>query len=105
MKNKTSKSKKLAREDILHIANLAKIKLSKKEVERFADQLSAALDYVEVLKELDQKTKKLEPTSHVFNLENVFREDEIKPSLSQKKALANAKATHEGYFKVKAIFE
>jgi len=105
MENKTKRSKKLTRENILHIANLARIKLSKKEVERFTDQLSVALDYVEILKELDQQTRKFKPTSHVFKLENVFREDEIRPSLSQKETLRNAKRTHKGYFVTKAVFE
>lgn len=96
---------KINKKQVLHIAKLAQLKLKPSEVEKFSDQLSETLDYVEILGELDKKVKNLLPTAQVTSLENVFREDKIKPSLSQKEVLANAKATHEGYFKVKAIFE
>ena len=90
---------------VLHIAKLAQLKLKPFEVEKLADQLSETLDYVEVLKELDQKIKDLSPTAQVTNLQNVFREDEVGPSLTQEEALSNAKKTHKGYFVTKAIFE
>jgi len=50
-------------------------------------------------------TEKLKPSSWIGNLKNVFREDKILPSLEQKSVLSNAKETHNGYFKIKAIFE
>lgn len=97
--------KKIDKKQVLHIASLAQLKLKPAEVAKFSKQLSETLDYVEVLKELDQKTKDLSPTAQVTNLENVFREDEVRLSLSQKETLANARKTHKGYFVTKAIFK
>ena len=96
------KNLKLTKEEVKHVAVLANLKLTPKEIEKFQKQLSSILDYVEQLKELD--TKKVEPTSQVTGLENVFREDVIKPSMSQQETLSNAKEFHNGFFKVRAIF-
>ena len=84
------------------MAYLAKLRLSEKEIEKFRQQLSSILNYVDQLKELD--TKNIEPTSQVTGLENVSREDKVLPSMSQEEALSNAKETYKGFFKVKAIF-
>ncbi|MEK7518093.1 MAG: Asp-tRNA(Asn)/Glu-tRNA(Gln) amidotransferase subunit GatC [Patescibacteria group bacterium] len=89
--------------NITHVAKLANLTLSKEEQEKFESQLSSVLDYVNKLKEID--TKNVEPTSQVTGLENVTREDEVKPSLSQEEALSNTKSKHTGLFKVKAILE
>lgn len=96
---------KIDKNQVLHIANLAQLKLKPREVAKFARQLSETLDYVEVLKELDRKVRNLPLTAQVTNLENVFREDKVRPSLSQKDTLNNAKRTHKGYFVTEAIFE
>jgi len=96
---------KINKKQILRIAKLAELKLKPLEVEKLVTQLSETLDYVEMLKELDQKIKDLSPTAQVTNLQNVFREDKVKPSLTQKEALSNAKKTYKGYFITKAIFE
>jgi aspartyl-tRNA(Asn)/glutamyl-tRNA(Gln) amidotransferase subunit C len=95
--------KKLSEEEVKHIAKLAQLPLSDEEVRTFAEQLSETLEYVERLKEL--KTEGVLPTFQTTGLTNVFREDEIKPCLSQKEALKNSQATHKGYFKVKAVLE
>lgn len=89
--------------DVGHVAKLANLPLTNAEKKKFEGQLSETLDYVAQLEEID--TKNSEPTSQVTGLENVFREDEVKPSLSQEEALKNAKSTHNGFFKVPAIFE
>jgi len=89
--------------DVTHIAKLADLPLAQSEKEKFGKQLSEILSYIEKLKEVD--TKKVEITSQVTGLENVTREDEAKPSLSQNEALSNAKSQHNGLFKVKAILE
>lgn len=96
------KRNKLTKEQVLHIAKLANLKLSDQEVVRFQKQLSDVLGYIEVLNELD--TSKVKPTAQVTGLENVFREDQLGKSLTQKEALSGAKNKHQGYFKVKAIF-
>jgi len=100
-RNNQSKSS-LSKKQTKHVAHLAKLRLSEKEIEKFRQQLSSILNYVDQLKELD--TKKIEPTSQVTGLENVFREDKVLPSMSQEEALSNAKETYKGFFKVKAIF-
>jgi len=93
------------KKQVLHIAKLAQLKLNLSEVEKFSSQLSETLDYVGILGELDKKVRNLPPTAQATNLKNVFREDKVKPSLSQEEVLANASATYKGYFKTKAIFE
>ena len=89
--------------DITHIAKLASLTLSDLEKKKFEKQLEETAEYV---KELEQvNTDGIAPTSQVTGLENVTREDEIKPSLTQDEALKNAKSTHNGFFKVKGILQ
>lgn len=99
MKNK----QKITAEEVKHIAKLSGLILSEAEVEKFQKQLTATLSYIDILNIL--KTDKIKPTDHVGNAVNVFREDEIKPSLTQEEALSNAKDTYQGFFKVKAVLE
>lgn len=94
---------KLSEKEVLHIAQLASLTLSAAERALFAQQLSETLEYVAKLQKVE--TQKTSPTFQTTGLTNVSRKDEVKPSLSQKEALANAKDTFEGYFKVKAIFK
>lgn len=89
--------------NVSHIAKLANLPLSDEEKKKFEVQLSETLDYVKQLEEID--TKGVEPTSQVTGLENVTREDEVTPSLSQEEALKNSKSTHNGFFKVPAILD
>ncbi len=93
----------LNKNQVKHIAKLANLKLTSVEINRFKKQLSEVLEYIEQLNELN--TKKIQPTSQVTGLENVFREDKSKPSLSQKEVLSGGKNTEKGMFKIKAIFE
>jgi aspartyl-tRNA(Asn)/glutamyl-tRNA(Gln) amidotransferase subunit C len=87
--------------DVNHVARLANLTLSEEEKEKFEKQLEETAQYVEGLNEVE--TKDTEPTSQVTGLENITREDEVKPSLTQDQALKNAKSTHNGFFKVKGI--
>ena len=89
-------------EEIEHIAALAQLKLTHPEIEKFQKQLSQVLAYVSQLVKV--KTQNVEPTSQVTGLENSFREDEIKDSLTQKKTLSFAREVKDNLFKVKAIF-
>lgn len=98
-----SQAKKISEKEIEHLANLANLKLSKKELGKFQKQLSEILDYFNLLKEV--KTLKIKPTSQVTGLENITEEDKVTPPLSQKDALSGSKLVHNDYFKVKAIFE
>lgn len=94
---------KLTKSEVKHIAKLAQVDLTEKEVAKFQKQLSDILDYVSQLSELD--TSKVEPISQVTGLENVLREDKTSPSLTQKEVLSGAKEKHNNFFKIKAIFE
>jgi len=86
-----------------HIAKLANLEIKEEELKKFQKQLSSILQYVSKLKEVD--TKNIETTSQVTGLENVTREDEAKPSLSQEQALSNTKSKHNGFFRIKAVLE
>ncbi len=83
------------------IAELARLNLKPEEKQRLAKDLGAILDYVKKLDKLD--TSKVEPTSHVLNMENVFRADEVKPSNAAEKALEHAPQTEGSFFKVPKI--
>lgn len=85
------------------IADLARLSLKPEEKAKLAGQLSAILDYVKGLDALD--TKDVAPTSHVLNMENVFREDEVKPSNVRDKALEHAPGKDGKFFKVPKTVE
>lgn len=89
--------------DVGHVARLANLPLSKKELVKLEGELGHTLENIERLKEVD--TSKIEGTNEVNNLMNVWREDVASPSLSQAEALMNAKKTHRGFFVVPAILE
>lgn len=97
------KQTKLTKDQVKHVARLAGLTLSKKEITKFQKQLSDILDYVAQLDEVN--TSKAEPTSQVTGLENVFRDDKTTPSLSQEEVLSGAKEKHNNFFKIKGIFE
>jgi len=87
--------------NVKHVAKLANLPLSPQEEKKFEKQLSETLDYIESLNEID--TSKTPPADNVTSLQNVTREDEVKPSLSQEEALKNAKSVYKGFFKVKGV--
>ncbi|HLY27643.1 MAG TPA: Asp-tRNA(Asn)/Glu-tRNA(Gln) amidotransferase subunit GatC [Aggregatilineales bacterium] len=94
---------KLSREQVMNIADLAKLELTEQEIEQYAEQLSAVLDYASSLEQLD--TKDIPPTATVLPLENVMREDVVQPSLPRDKVIANAPAAVEGQFRVDAVLD
>ncbi|MBI4551018.1 MAG: Asp-tRNA(Asn)/Glu-tRNA(Gln) amidotransferase subunit GatC [Candidatus Latescibacteria bacterium] len=87
--------------DVDYVADLAHLRFSDDERARLVEQLNDILRYVEQLNELD--TTHVEPTSHVLNLKNVFRDDTIESSLPHEVALANAPATSRGHFRVPKV--
>jgi aspartyl-tRNA(Asn)/glutamyl-tRNA(Gln) amidotransferase subunit C len=93
----------LTREEVEHIANLARLALTDEEKERFRQQLSAVLEYAARLQELD--TEAIPPTATVLPLRNVMRPDDPRPSAPQEDILANAPEAKEACFKVPAIWE
>lgn len=87
--------------DVSRIAKLASLPLKTDEKKKLEKQLEETLGYIENLNEVD--TKNIVPVSQVTGLENVSREDETAPSLSQDETLKNSKSTHNGFFKVKGV--
>ncbi|MBT9149510.1 MAG: Asp-tRNA(Asn)/Glu-tRNA(Gln) amidotransferase subunit GatC [Dehalococcoidia bacterium] len=94
---------KLGREEIEHIARLARLGLSEAETERFQSQLSDIMENFDILQEVD--TTDILPTAHVIEMENVIRDDKVAPSLPQDEILANAPRQEGGYFRVRAVLE
>ena len=94
---------KITKKDVEHVAKLARLKLSKEEKEKFTKQLDLILKYIDKLNELD--IKKVEPTSHILPLKNVFREDKVRKSLKVEKVLENAPEKAKGFLKVPKIIE
>ena len=88
----------ISRDDVLHVARLARLALTQEEVERFQEQLSAILEAVGKVAELDLTG--VEPTSHPLDLANVFGDDEPRPSLGVEEALANAPDRDGDFFRV-----
>lgn len=86
------------RDQVLHVARLARLELNEGEVERMASELSGILDHIERIAELD--LEHVEPTSHVVALENELRADEPRPSLSRERALAGAPDASDAGFRV-----
>jgi aspartyl-tRNA(Asn)/glutamyl-tRNA(Gln) amidotransferase subunit C len=86
------------REQVLHVALLARLKLSDEEVERMASELSGILEHVEHINELDLDN--VEPTSHVVAIENVLRPDKPRPSWSRDEVLERAPDPAGGSFRV-----
>jgi len=93
----------LTREEVRHVAELAKLGMTEDEEALFREQLSAILDHAQRLQALD--TEDVPPTAHSIPLRNVFREDEVRPSLPQEDILANAPHKEDGSFKVQAVLE
>jgi aspartyl-tRNA(Asn)/glutamyl-tRNA(Gln) amidotransferase subunit C len=90
----------LTRDEVLHVARLARLALTEEEVERFREQLSAILEAVGTVSELELSD--VEPTSHPLDVVNVWGEDEPRPSLPLEEALANAPEREGGAFRVPA---
>ena len=93
----------ISKKEIEHIAKLARLEFTDKEFEKFTGQLSAILNYASKLNELN--TENIEPTSHVIDLKNCFKEDKVKESLPGEIALKNAPKQEKGFYKVPKIIE
>ena len=92
---------KISKKEVEHVAHLARLTLGEEELEKMTGQLDNILSYVAKLDELD--TRLVAPTSHVFSVNNAFREDEEKKSLSQAEALTNAPQQDGQMFQVPRI--
>ena len=89
----------LSRDQVLHVAKLARLELTEEEIERFASELSKVLDHIEMINQLGDLAD-VPPTSHVITVENALRADEPWPSLPVEVALASAPDPVAGGFRV-----
>lgn len=94
---------KLSLDQVKKVAKLANLPLTDQEEEKYSEQLSKILDYIDQLNEVD--TSDVEPTFNVAGLSNVMREDKTVASLSQEKVLSNASKKQDGTFVTKGVFD
>ena len=94
---------KISREEVLHVADLARLTVDDEAVGMFAEQLGSILEYVEKLGAVD--TSGITPTAHAVELANAFRKDDTTHHLQRDAALANAPEAEEGHFIVPKVIE
>lgn len=92
---------KLSAQDITHLVQLANLQLSDDEIQDLVPQMQEIVGYIESFRDFDVSS--LSGTARTTEEENITRNDEVRPSLTQDQALANARDTHEGFFKVPAV--
>ncbi|MEL1134781.1 Asp-tRNA(Asn)/Glu-tRNA(Gln) amidotransferase subunit GatC [Desulfitobacterium sp. THU1] len=92
---------KISREEIEHVAMLARLELTEEELITNTEQLNSILDYAAMLEKLN--TDDIKPTAHAVPLHNVLREDQVQPSMNREKVLGNAPQAEGGFFKVPRI--
>jgi aspartyl-tRNA(Asn)/glutamyl-tRNA(Gln) amidotransferase subunit C len=93
----------LTREEVLHVARLARVGVTDEDVTKFQNQLSQILDHFDVLRRID--TEDVPPTTHTLPLSNVMAQDDPRDSLSQEEVLKNAPLDQNGYLRVRAVLE
>ena len=91
----------ISRDEVAHLARLARLAVTEQELDKFAGQLGGILDAVAKVTEV--AADNVPPTSHAVPLTNVFREDVVRPGLTQQQALSGAPAAEEGRFRVPRI--
>ena len=94
---------KITKEEVLYVANLARLDLDEASIDKFAGQIGNILEYIELLNQVD--TQDVKPTSHAIELTNAFRDDEEKEHLDRERALANAPRKEDGSFIVPKVIE
>jgi aspartyl-tRNA(Asn)/glutamyl-tRNA(Gln) amidotransferase subunit C len=92
---------RISRQEVEHVALLARLKLSEAEMNQYTEQLNSILEYAALLEQID--TSNVAPTAHAVQLANVFRDDVVKPSMAQEKVLQNAPDADDGFFRVPRI--
>ncbi|MBE0501140.1 MAG: Asp-tRNA(Asn)/Glu-tRNA(Gln) amidotransferase subunit GatC [Desulfuromonadales bacterium] len=94
---------KITRHEVERVAVLARLALTDKELDAMTGQMNQLLDYVDTLNRLD--TDGIVPTAHAVPVENAFRDDVVRPSIGSERALMNAPAAADNYFRVPKIIE
>jgi len=92
---------KITKEEVLYVANLARLDMDEASVDKFSDQIGKILEYVDTLNQVD--TEGVNPTSHAIFLNNAFREDEEKEHLERDFSLGNAPEKEDGHFVVPKV--
>jgi aspartyl-tRNA(Asn)/glutamyl-tRNA(Gln) amidotransferase subunit C len=93
----------ISRSDVTHVAHLARLHLTDEEVDRMQTQLSNILEAIETLQQVD--TSQVGPTASVIQLENVMREDEVRPGLGREAALVNAPVRDDPFLRVPTVLQ
>ena len=91
----------ITKENVLHVAGLARLELSEDEVKKYETELNDVLKFMDKLNELD--TDGVEPSTHVLDISNVFRDDVVEESFDVEDILSNAPDREDDYFKVPSI--
>ena len=94
---------KVTKKDLENVAVLSRLRVPEDEQETYIQQMDAILTYMDNLSDVD--TENVKPTTYALPMSNVFREDEVKPSLPREAALSNAPLKENGYFKVPKVLE
>ncbi len=94
---------KITEQDIQNVASLSRLKIRPDESAKILSQLNEILTYIENLNSID--TTNIEPTTYALPMQNVFREDKVKPSIDRELALSTAPLQEDGYFKVPRVLE
>ncbi|ADH98273.1 Asp-tRNA(Asn)/Glu-tRNA(Gln) amidotransferase subunit GatC [Salisediminibacterium selenitireducens] len=94
---------RITREQVEHVAGLARLSFSEAEKEAFTDQLDKIIEFSELLNEVN--TDDVEPTSHAIDVQNVLRDDEVTPSPASKESMKNAPDQAEGQYRVPSVLD
>ena len=94
---------KITKEEILHVASLARLKFSEEDAEKLTQDMANIIDFADKLEKLD--TNDIVPTAHAIPIENAFRADEVKPSFERREILKNAPDFDEEGFIVPKVVE
>ncbi len=92
---------KITKEEVLHVAHLARLDMDDAAIDKFSDQIGTILEYVDTLNQVD--TKGVKPTSHAISLTNAFREDEVAHTSDRNASLSNAPKKEDGAFIVPKV--
>ena len=92
---------KISKEEVIYVADLARLDVDVERIDKFAEQLGTILEYMETLKSVD--TKGVRPTTHAISMTNAFREDDEEQHFNRESSLANAPDKEEGNFIVPKV--
>lgn len=94
---------KVTEKEVSNVAMLSRLAFSPEEMTEYAEKFSAIIDYMDILQKAD--TENVPPTAHALPMQNVLREDVVRPSIDRELALLNAPEKEDGYFKVPRVME